>query len=205
MACTLRRAAGALPRSKTVTPSKNCGRSARGRWTIRQATPRYLSGWTWDPPVILIFLLTSSRAERSSSARAVVAPSVDLPPPTTKLRFLVQEPSSAPPPPSQTPSPASPRPESSPATAGHHGRCLKPCSTVDPLLRSSSARTDRGNGFVVSSLCSPVFFPFCGVSPAPVNGRRRRRRPCCCRLGRGSEIRYRGRSAWDARTVRRSG
>src|SRR6185312_12455899 len=28
---------------------------------------------------------------------------------------------------------------------------------VDPLLRSSSVRTDRGNGFVVSSLCSPVF------------------------------------------------
>ena len=30
---------------------------------------------------------------------------------------------------------------------------------VNPLLRSSSARTDRGNGFVVSSLCSPAFFP----------------------------------------------
>ena len=74
--------------------------------------------------------------------------------------------------------------ESSPATAGHHGRCLKLCSTVDPPLRSSSARTDRGSGFMVSSLCSPVFFPFHGVSSAPVNGRRRRRRACCC-LGRG--------------------
>ena len=74
---------------------------------------------------------------------------------------------------------------------------------VDPLLRSSSARTDRGNGFVVSSLCSPVFFPFRGVSPAPVNGRRRRRRTCC-RLWRGSKVMYRGRSAWEVRTVRRS-
>jgi len=74
---------------------------------------------------------------------------------------------------------------------------------VDPLLRSSSARTDRGNGFVVSSLCSPIVFPFRGASPAPVNGRRRRRRTCC-RLRRGSEVRYRGRSAWEARTVRRS-
>ena len=46
-----------------------------------------------------------------------------------------------------------------PTTAGHHWRCLKLCSTVDPPLRSSSARTDRGNGFVVSSLCFPVFSP----------------------------------------------
>ena len=38
---------------------------------------------------------------------------------------------------------------------------------VDPLLRSSSARTDRGNGFVVSSLC-PRFF-----SPSVVCCRRR--------------------------------
>ena len=74
---------------------------------------------------------------------------------------------------------------------------------VDPLLRSSSTRTDRGNGFVVSFLCFPVFFPFRGVSPAPVNGRRRRR--TYCRQRCGSEARYRGRSAWEARTVRRSG
>ena len=75
---------------------------------------------------------------------------------------------------------------------------------VDPLLRSSSARTDRGNGFVVSSSCSPVFFPFRGVSPVPVNGRRRRRRTCC-RPRRGSKVMHHGRSAWEARTVRRSG
>ena len=74
---------------------------------------------------------------------------------------------------------------------------------VDPLLRSSSARTDRGNGFVMSSLCSQVFFPFRGVSPAPVNSRRRRRRTCC-RLRRGSKVMHRGRSAWEVRTVRRS-
>ena len=74
-----------------------------------------------------------------------------------------------------------------PTTTGHHWRCLKLCSTVDPPLRSSSARTDRGNGFVVSSLCSPVFFPFRGVSPAPVNGRRRRRRTCC-RRGAGQKL-----------------
>ena len=80
---------------------------------------------------------------------------------------------------------------------------LEACSTVDPPLWSSSARTDRGNGFVVSSLCFPVFFSFRGVSPAPVNGRRRRRRTCC-RLRRGSKARHRGRSAWEVRTVRRS-
>ena len=93
-------------------------------------------------------------------------------------------------------------------TAGialHHRRTplevLEACSTVDPPLRSSSARTDRGNGFVVSSLCFPVFFPFCGVSPAPVNGRRRR---TCYRLWHGAKVMHRGRSAWKVRTVRRS-
>ena len=79
----------------------------------------------------------------------------------------------------------------------HHHRTplevLEACSTVDPPLRSSSARTDHGNGFVVSSLCFPVFFPFRGVSPAPVNGRRRRRRTWC-RLRRGSKVMHRGRS-----------
>jgi len=64
---------------------------------------------------------------------------------------------------------------------------LEACSTVDSSLRSSSTRTDRGNGFVVSSLCSPVFFPFRGVSPAPVNSRRRRRRTCC-RHGAGQKL-----------------
>jgi len=81
---------------------------------------------------------------------------------------------------------------------------LEVYSTVDPPLRSSSTRTDRGNGFVVSSLCFTAFFPFHGVSPAPEHGLRRRRRPCC-RLVRRSEISYRGRSAWEERTVRRSG
>ena len=87
-----------------------------------------------------------------------------------------------------------------PATAEHHWRCLK---LAPPSIRPSSARTDRGNGFVVSSLCFPVFFLFRGVSPAPVNGRRRRRRTCC-RLRRGSKVMHRGRSAWEARTVRHS-
>ena len=81
---------------------------------------------------------------------------------------------------------------------------LEVCSTVDPPLQSSSTRTDRGNEFVVSSLCFTAFFPFHGASPAQEHDRRRRRRPCC-RLGRGSEISYRGRSAWEARTVRQSG
>ena len=81
---------------------------------------------------------------------------------------------------------------------------LEACSTAEPPLRSSSTRTDRRNGFMVSSLCITAFFPFHGASPTQEHGRRRRRRPCCL-LGRGLEIRYRGRSAWEARTVRRSG
>jgi len=146
------------------------------------------------------FVQSRAELERSRRHRP---PSVDLPPPATKPRFLVREPSSAPPPPSQTPRSASygrnrPRHHRTPLEV------LEACSTVDPPLRSSSARTERGNGFVVSSLCFPIIFPFRGVSPAPVNGRRRRRRTCC-RLWRGSKVRYRGRSAWEARTVRRSG
>ena len=90
----------------------------------------------------------------------------------------------------------------------HHRRTplevLEACSAVDPPLWSSSTRTDHGNGFVVSPLCLTAFFPFHGVSPTQEHGRRRRCRPCC-RLGRGSEIRYRGRSAWEARTVRLGG
>ena len=90
----------------------------------------------------------------------------------------------------------------------HHRRTplgvLEACSTADPPLRSSSTRTDRGNGFVVSLLYFTAFFPFHGVSSAPEHGLHRRRHPCC-RLGRRSEISYRGRSAWEARTVRRSG
>ena len=60
-----------------------------------------------------------------------------------------------------------------PATAGHHWSRLKLCSTVDPLLWSSSARTDRRNGIVVSHLgplaSSPL--PLCaagaGEPPSP--------------------------------------
>jgi len=50
---------------------------------------------------------------------------------------------------------------------------LEVCSTVDPPLRSSSTRTDRGNGFVVSSLCFTAFFPLpwrvagAGARPPP--------------------------------------
>ena len=116
----------------------------------------------WDPPVIPSLRPHFDQSRAEPSARAVVAPfSIDLPPPATKPQLLVREPSSAPPPPSQTPSPASPRPESP-----NHRRSplevFEACSTVDPPLRSSSARTDRGNGFVVSSLFFPVFFPLPG-------------------------------------------
>ena len=81
-----------------------------------------------------------------------------------------------------------------PTAAGHHWSPLEACSTVDLLLRSSSARTDRGNGFVVSSLCSPAFFPFRCAPPAPVNGRRR----ACCRLLCGVK-------GYESRTVRLGG
>lgn len=61
------------------------------------------------------FLCSSSLRPEPSGARALAPsspPSVDLPLPATKSRFLAREPSPAPPLPSQTPSPASPRPES---------------------------------------------------------------------------------------------
>ena len=97
----------------------------------------------------------------TSSARALAPPSpssADLSPPTTILRFIVREPSLAPPSPSPTPSPASsgrnrPNCRRSPLEP------LEACSTVDPLLRSSSARTDCGNGFVVEFLVLPGLFP----------------------------------------------
>ena len=120
----------------------------------------------------LLPLFLQSRAERSSSSRAIVAPCFDLPPPPTRPRFLAQEPSSSPTPPSQTPKPAYPRPESF-----HHRRTplgvLEACSPADPPLRSSSTRTDRGNGFVVSPLCFTAFFPLpwrvagAGARPPP--------------------------------------
>ena len=130
-------------------------------------------------------LFSSSRRPEARYTRALVPPpppSVDLPPPATILRFLAQEPSPAPPPPSPTPRPVS-------YGRNHPRHRPSPLEVLEALLHRRSA--------------SPVFFPFLGVSPAPVNGRRRRRRTCC-RLWRGSEVRYRGRSAWEARTVRRS-
>ena len=157
----------------------------------------------WDPLVIFLFLLSPPRAERSSCARPAgfPFPSISLlrPPNLDSSRgnlprHLLHL----------------PKPLDRLLTAGiipRHRRLplevLEALLRVDPLLRSSSARTDRGNGFVVSSLCFSVSFPFRGVSPAPVSGRRRRRRTYC-RLRRRSEVRCRGRSAWEARTVRRS-
>ena len=157
----------------------------------------------WDPLVISLFLLTSSRAERSSSARAVVAPFRRSPSSGHQTSIPRTGTFSAPPPPSQTPRPA-PYGWNHPR---HHRlslEVLEACSTVDPPLRSSSTRTDRGNGFVVSSLCYPVFFPFRGVSPAPVNGRRRRR-CACCRLSGDVKKTNRGQSAQGGRTVRKLG
>ena len=173
----------------------------RGRQKVRQASPRYLSGWMWDLIVSSLFLLISSRAERSSSSRTIVAPFLRSPSSAHQTSIpragtFLGTPSTFPN--LQT---GSSRPESFPTTAGRHWRCLKLGSTADPPLRSSSARTDRGNEFVVSSLRSPVSFPFRGVSPARVNGRRRRRR-ARCRLVRGVKDRSRGRSACEARTVR---
>ena len=95
-------------------------------------------------------------------------------------------------------------------TAGilpHHRRT--PLELLEALLHHRSAspvvlRSNRPREWIRGEfLVLPGLFPFRGVSPAPVNGRRRRRRTCC-RLQRGSEVRYRGRSAWEVQTVRRS-
>ena len=59
------------------------------------------------------------------------------------------------------------------------------------VLRSNLLREWIRGEFLVL----PGLFPFRGVSPASVNGRRRRRRTCC-RLWRGSKVMHRGRSAW---------
>ena len=157
----------------------------------------------WDPPVIphLPPHFDQSRAELVRSRRRRLLPSISLLRPPyfdSSRKNLPRHLLHLPQPPDRFLTAGI-----APATARHHWRRLKPCSTVDPLLRSSSARTDRGNGFVVSSLCSPVFFPFSGVSPAPVNGCRRRR--TCCRLWCGSKVRHRRRSAWEVRIVCRSG
>ena len=98
--------------------------------------------------------------------------------------------------------PAHSRPESPPPPPVTIGARLKLCSAVDPFLQSSSARTDRKNGFVVSYLCSLAFFPFRCAPPAPVNGRRRR--ACCC-LSCDVKKTNRGRSTQGGRTVRKLG
>ena len=107
--------------------------------------------------VISSFLIpTSTRDKRSSSARAAVAPFRRSPSSGhhTSREHLPQHLLHLPQPPAQLL-----LAEIAPATAGHHWSQLKLCSTVDPLLRSSSARTDRGNGFVVSHLCPLASFP----------------------------------------------
>ena len=147
-----------------VTPRRADSPLGSGGWSAR-VTPRYLAGC--GPGRHLLIPPSFHRSE-TSGARPLAPsspPSVDLPPPATKPRFLARAPSPAPPPPPPTPSRLLPG-RNRPATAGHHWSRLKLCSTVDPLLRSSSARTDRGNGFVVSYLCSPT----------------RHRRRACCRL-----------------------
>src|SRR6185312_14704812 len=116
------------------------------------ATPRYLFGWMWDPPVIpsLPPHFDQSRAELVRSPCRHPLPSISLirPPNLDSSRVnLPQHLLHLPKPPFRL-LPARNRP----TTAGHHWRCLKLCSTIDPPLRSSSARTDRENGFVVSSL-----------------------------------------------------
>ena len=181
---------------------ENRGRSARDRRTVRKSNAQIFS-WMWarssSPP--------SSFPHRSetSSARPLAPPSpppFDLLPPATISRFLARASSPAPPPPSPAPQPSFSRPELPPPPPVTIGTRLKLCSTVDPLLRSSFARTDRKNGFVVSYLCSPAFFPFRCAPPAPVNGRRRR---ACCRLSCDVKKTNRGRSAQGGRTVRKLG
>src|SRR6185312_2429548 len=161
-----------------------------------EVMPRYLSGRSWDPLVISLFFLFSSGARAPAPSSPLTSISLLRPPNLDSLRgnlprHLLHL----------------PKPLNRLLTAGiipRHRRLplevLEALLHVDPLLRSSSARTDRGNGFVVSSMCSPVFSTFRGVSPAPVNSRRRRRRTCC-RLRRGSKVMHRGRSAWEVRTV----
>ena len=88
-----------------------------------------------------------------------------------------------------------------PATAGHHWSPLEALLHRRSASPSSSARTNHENGFVVSYLCSLVFFPFRCGSPAQGNGRRRRR--ACCHLSCDVKKMNRGRSAQGARTIRK--
>ena len=141
-----------------VTPRKTAdgplgigGRSAR-------VTPRYLVGCGPGRHLLLPHShLDQRQAELVCSRRRRLLPSISLlrPPYFDSSReHLTQHLLHLPQPPGQL-LPAG----IAPATAGHHWSRLKLCSTVDPLLRSSSARTDRGNGIVVSHLGPLAFFP----------------------------------------------
>jgi len=165
-----------------VTPRRADSPLGSGGWSAR-VMPRYLAGC--GPVRHLLIPPSFHRSEMSGALPLAPSspPSVDLPPPATKPRFLAREPSRhllhLPKPPVQL-LPGRNRP----TTAGHHWRHLKLCSIVDPLLRSSSTRTDRGNGFMVSHLCPWPLFPSRCALPAPVKHRRRRRR-AYCRLSGG--------------------
>ena len=121
-------------------------------------TPRYLSGCGTplsSPPSSSH--IDQRRAELVCSRRRRLLPSISLLRPhnfDSSREHLPQHLLHLPQPPAQL-LPAG----IAPATAGHHWSRLKLCSTVDPLLRSSSARTDRGNGIVVSHLGPLASFP----------------------------------------------
>ena len=154
------------PRKTADGPLGSGGRSA-------QLTSRYITS-LWDPPVISSFLLlTSTRDKLRSCSRAAVAPFRRSPSSGhhTSIPHASTFPSTSSTFPNPQPgfSPAG----IAPATTGHHWSRLKLCSTVDPLLRSSSARTDLGNGIVVSHLCPLASFPLplcaadAGEPPSP--------------------------------------
>ena len=132
----------------------------------------------WDPLVISLFLLCPPRAERSSCARPAgfPFPSISLlRPPNldSSCGNVPRHPLHL------------PKPLDRLLTAGilpHHRRTplellealLDHRSASPVVLRSNRPREwIRGEFLVLSGL-----FPFCGVSPAPVDGHRHRRRIC---------------------------
>ena len=175
-----------------VTPDSRTVRSGSADGPPRQRLDIYLDE-CGTRLSFLIFLLISTRAERSSSARAAVASSRRSP--------------------SSGHHTSIPRARTFPGPVSY-GRNRprhrpSPLEALEALLHRRSAspvilRPNRSREWIRGEfLVLPGLFPFRGVSPAPMNGRRHRRRTCC-RLRRGSEVRHRGRSAWEARTVRRS-
>ena len=166
-------AGGVTPRKTADAPLEIGGRSAR-------VTHRYLAGYGHGRHLLLPHShLDQRRAELVCSRHRRLLPSISLlrPPYFDSSReHLPQHLLHLPQPPAQL-LPAG----IAPATTDHHWSRLKLCSTVDPLLRSSSARTDRGNGIVVSHLCPLVSSPSHCAPPAPVNRRRR----AYCRLSGG--------------------